>query len=195
MNKKINVVIIGFIVLALLSSACSGDNLSSSTEEKSEDFSQSYPAPQTKINQNEEIDYEDSYPTKTEQTLNNINELVIPTANADSGVIFGTIQSLPEKSPLGYSTIYLASKIVYGSEEDYILSFEEHSSPHTQSIATGEFVISNIPPGEYLLVLETPINTFPIINQSGDHMDISITGGDHLDLGMLYANYPNFDIE
>jgi hypothetical protein len=39
----------------------------------------------------------------------------------------------------------------------------------------------------------TPINTYPILDENGENIELTIRGGESIDLGNVYANWPDFD--
>jgi hypothetical protein len=121
-----------------------------------------------------------------------ITPIVIPTPNADSGVVHGMIYSLTNDEPISYTKIYLATKIPVDPGDEYMVSIQENSSPHAQSNSNGEFVITDIEPGEYILVLVTPISTLPILDINNEQIEFSIEAGELIDFNDIYAYWPNF---
>ena len=116
----------------------------------------------------------------------------IPTPSTDSGVIYGMIYSLTNEDPITFTKIYLATKIPVDPGDEYMVSIQENSSPHAQSNSNGEFVITDIEPGEYILVLVTPISTLPILDINNEQIEFSIEAGELIDFNDIYAYWPNF---
>lgn len=121
-----------------------------------------------------------------------IPPIEIPTPSADSGVIQGMIYSLTNDEPITYTKIYLATKIPVDPGDEYMVTIQENSSPHTQSTANGEFIISDIEPGEYILVLVTPVSTLPILDKNKEQIEFTIGAGEFIEFEDVYANWPNF---
>lgn len=121
-----------------------------------------------------------------------IPPIEIPTPSADSGVIHGMIYSLTNDEPITYTKIYLATKIPVDPGDEYMVSIQENSSPHAQSNGNGEFLITDIEPGEYILVLVTPVSTLPILDINDEQIEFIIEAGDFIDFNEIYAYWPNF---
>jgi hypothetical protein len=189
-----------FIVLAVLT-ACSP---SSATEtavpdietvdivmetEASMESGEAYPPPAATDNP-DELYPTAAYPIETQETVD--EEIVIPEPNPDFGIVHGIVNSLSIEDMVAYTKVYLATKVPVEPGDEYIISVQENSSPHTQTNGNGEFVISEIPPGDYVLVLVTPVSTFPILTESGEQIELLIEGGELIDLGDIFTNWPNF---
>lgn len=184
MKSKIYVLLV-FVLLIIMTSC-------KSTESSNLEGTQSYPVePQKTTEETQEIS--NSYPVNTETIEPEINDIEIPIPNEDTSVVFGEIQSLTTDEPIAFSKIYLASKVFLDSGDSYVLSFTENESPHSQTNKAGEFAISLIPPGEYVMVLATPIDIYPVLDESGEKVEINLSKGESLDLGLLYGKWPDFD--
>ena len=138
-----------------------------------------------------------SYPISTSKPTEEIEPdlipaLEIPTPSADSGVIHGMIYSLTNEDPITFTKIYLATKIPVDPGDEYMVSIQENSSPHAQSNGNGEFLITDIEPGEYILVLVTPVSTLPIIDTNNEQIEFLIKAGELIDFNDIYAYWPNF---
>ncbi len=156
------------------------------------DESLSYPISPPAIEAEEESPSDAAYPI-TEETSSEQLLLEIPQPNDESGIIYGTLISLTMDQPVAYSKIYLATKVYLDPGNEFILSIQDNASPQAISTENGEFLIINIPPDDYLLALVTPINTYPILDENGEHIELAIRGGESIDLGSVYANWPDFD--
>ncbi|MDY6867865.1 MAG: hypothetical protein SVT56_08160 [Chloroflexota bacterium] len=193
MMKKKQPIFFMVIVLVLGIASCESNAQIDTDINSTKSYNQAYPYPIESLDQPSQTENEESYPISTVANIQEQIELNIPTPNSDSGIIFGEVQSLTQKEPVSYTSVFLASKVFNDSEESYVLSISENSSPSTKTLFSGEFVISNIPPGEYTLVLVPPTSAVPILDKSGAEIEIIIEGGKCLDLGILYVDWPSFD--
>lgn len=191
--RKGNLFVVILISFMILISACTTNDQPHIDTSSNKDYEQGYPSSSENTKRTEENNYFNSYPIIEEENSPEQLGLEIPEPSVDSGVLYGEVQSIMQGEPLRYTKIYLATKIFDDSGESYILSIKENSSPNTQTIYTGEFVIKNIPPGDYILVIVTPINTMPVLDESSDQIEISIVGGVSINLGKLYVDWPSFD--
>ena len=135
-----------------------------------------------------------AYPISEPETETEVSILTdLPDSTPDMGIIFGSLFSLDLNEPIAFTRTYVANKVPVEGSDEFIFSIQENSSPQFQTNALGEFIIQNIPPGEYVLIMVTPINTLPILNAEGEEIEITIQGGELLDLGEVFANWPIFE--
>ncbi len=71
-----------------------------------------------------------------------------------------------------------------------MLSYEENGSPNIQTDENGSFVITNILPGEYFLIMVTPVNSHSVIDDDGNQIIVVAEEGKTFDLGKLYVDWP-----
>ena len=180
------------IITALSISSCNSSNTNEITVQTIPSSGLNYPInyeyyPKEEFN-------EIPYPVETKTFLYEIEsiKLPIPTPQTNTGVIHGKLLSLDSNKPVEFSKIVLASKVYIDPENHFFISIKENTSPQTISSESGYFIIINIPPGEYLLVLTTPSNTFPVVDDNSEEINLSITGGELIDLGELFTNWPNY---
>lgn len=176
-----------FIFIIIFTSACTNNYIKDTKNESS------YPISPSNVVNNDVDDSETGYPITSYPTpANDYNKLEIPSPNPDTGIIYGKLISLTTDENLSFSNVYLAEKIILDSNGEYILSYTGNSSPHTQTISSGDFLITEIPPSEYVLVLVTPIDTFPIVDEVGNQIELIISGGESINLSEIYSKWPDF---
>jgi len=152
----------------------------------------SYPIPSEDLDESEHK-VEAAYPVPSQESFVENQELIIPTPSLVYGVAYGRLISLINNEPIQYSKVYFGRKIEVENEDDYLISIQEKLSPHNISTQNGYFVISDITSGEYILVLATPIGSYPITNMLGEQVEVTIKGGDSLDLGDVFVNWPDIE--
>jgi len=117
--------------------------------------------------------------------------IIIPTANITTGVVTGKLLSVAENEPLAYATIYLGEKLFLSNHEDYLVTLQEKSSPHAETDQTGVFVITDVPPNEYILILFSPRKSSPIIDPvSGKEVSIKVEPGKIMTLPLYNVSWP-----
>ncbi len=189
--KKFILLVILLLFSALLFS-CTPENTPSPVPTE-EEIALSYPAPAI-TSPADDTTVERAYPITSDTDIDDeLVELIIPTATSDRGVIHGLLLSTKNDIPIEYSSIYLGQKTMAGDGESYFITYQLNSSPNTISNGIGAFVIDDIPPGEYVLILVTPFNTYPVMDKDMDEIEIFIEGGEVIDLGNLYARWLDFD--
>ncbi len=135
-----------------------------------------------------------AYPISEPETETEVSILTdLPDSTPDKGIIYGSLFSLDLNEPIAFTRTYVANKVPVEGSDEFVFSIQENSSPQFQTNALGEFIIQNIPPGEYVFIMVTPINTLPILNAEGEEIEITIQGGELLDLGEVFANWPIFE--
>lgn len=123
-------------------------------------------------------------------TSNSANtDLVIPSPNADSVIIHGTLISNKTNQPLPSIQLLLANLVPINPGPGYIISTSE-SSPETYTNDKGEFLFDNIAPNNYVLILKTPFTSYPIVDINNMQIEINAVGGNLIDLGTTYVYWP-----
>jgi hypothetical protein len=116
---------------------------------------------------------------------------IVPTPGTDTGVVIGTIMDESTKKPMGGQTIYLGT-IVYmtpAPAHSYVL--QENSSPHTFADKDGRFALGNVQPGNYIVMVWTPIGTSVIIDpKTGNELSLVVEAGKTVDLGSIEGINP-----
>lgn len=115
--------------------------------------------------------------------------LVIPTPSPENGVITGKILIENSNEP------YLNSLLVLGdvSEPDAegyppLVGYSVDSDPKAIQSSDGVFVFDNIKPGEYGIVLWSPISTFLLTDHNtGDTIFVTVKAGEVTNIGTHYV--------
>ena len=111
---------------------------------------------------------------------------VVPTPGDNTGVVIGTILDEATKKPMGGQTIYLGT-IVYmtpAPAHSYVL--QENSSPHTFADEHGRFALGNVQPGNYIVMVWTPIGASVIIDpRTSSELSVVVEAGKIVDLGSI----------
>lgn len=130
-------------------------------------------------------------PENNAQTRPTDTALVIPSPDANTGVVVGELVSTNDGSPLNNKLVYLGKKMYLTPGPGYTYGIQENSSPQAWSSESGKFVISNIPPGQYILMLFTPHSATVVMQPNSDReLDVNVEAGKILDLGRLEAVPP-----
>lgn len=118
--------------------------------------------------------------------------LLIPAASADSGVVHGVLRREVQETPINEVDLYLA-EIIPGDEEAMrVAGLDTNQAPHAITNANGEFVFTDVQPGEYALALVTPIGSMLIPDPKTPGRDVLFTveAGQTIDLGTLSVHLP-----
>lgn len=114
--------------------------------------------------------------------------LEVPTPAPGLGVVHGSIESVsPETRMYLAGEIYLApQKHTEGETSLPLIRLEVGKDPKaTLRNEANEFAIVDVPPGEYGLVLHTPINDYIITDESGGFRIIDVKADQVMDLGVI----------
>ncbi|MDY6895134.1 MAG: hypothetical protein SVO01_06945 [Thermotogota bacterium] len=125
-----------------------------------------------------------------ENTGASINkEIMIPTPKANSMVIHGKLMSNETNQILPDIELRLATIIPVNPGTGYIVSTNE-DSPKTYTNDNGEFLFADIDPDDYVLILNTPFNSYPIVDIDDNHIEIYAGVENLIDLGTVYVYWP-----
>ena len=117
--------------------------------------------------------------------------IVIPTANSTTGVVTGKILSVTDDEPLAYTTIYLGEKLFLSDSEEYLITLQEKSSPHAETDQNGFFAISDVLPGEYVIILFSPLKSTTIMDPvSGKELFIQVEANKITTLPSYNVSWP-----
>ncbi|HBY95640.1 MAG: hypothetical protein M5U01_11170 [Ardenticatenaceae bacterium] len=118
--------------------------------------------------------------------------LVIPTAAPERGVVHGLLRREVQETPINDVDLYLAEIIPGDSNVMRVAGLDTNAAPHAMTNTNGEFVFSDVEPGEYALALVTPIGSMLVPDPKTPGRDILFTleAGQTLDLGTLHAILP-----
>lgn len=116
----------------------------------------------------------------------------IPEAEADSGIVFGRIQGTrPSHSILMAGELYLAPLIsgekVNADDPDVRFISLQPGADKQADIRNegGDFAFFNVPPGEYAIVVYTPVEWHVPADSTGSDLFINVEAGETIDLGLL----------
>jgi hypothetical protein len=112
----------------------------------------------------------------------------VPDPQAGTGTVVGRILNAVTNEP-GLVRIYLGEKIEAVQGEGYFISTEQNSSPQGDSNENGYFIINDIAPGTYVLVVWNPVNSEVLVNPdtNGEYW-VEIKAGEVFDIGDVRTN-------
>ena len=94
--------------------------------------------------------------------------------------------------PVNNVLLYLAETIKDSNGKDSVAALDRTSSPRTVTDDQGRFVFSNVPPGNYGLILDMVTNSYLLMKPGSEEaLIIEMSAGKQVDLGsLLYASLP-----
>jgi hypothetical protein len=117
--------------------------------------------------------------------------LVIPTPEEDAGVVIGEVFSVTADSPLAGQAIYLGERVPLSPGPGYLVTIQQQASPHVISDEKGRFVFSDIPPGDYPILVWTPFNSYVVPDAKGKReLSVVVEAGKITNLGRIEINWP-----
>ncbi|MHB8132810.1 MAG: hypothetical protein ACYDH1_01190 [Anaerolineaceae bacterium] len=146
-----------------------------------------YPAIFTKENQLTNP----GYPVGTDDITPTRTQVVIPTPNSTTGVVSGKLLTLADNTPITFTSVYLGEKLFLSNGTDYLITLQEKSSPHGETDQNGVFVISDVPAGEYIILLFTPRKSTPVIDEeTGKEVTVLVETNVLLELPTYKVSWP-----
>ncbi len=112
----------------------------------------------------------------------------IPTPVAGQGVVAGILIDKPTGQVAPETILYLEHSINHSAPP--LLYGPLNNQPRTTSLKNGQFVITNVPPGEYVLALYSPIDILYYQQADGSAVLIQVKSGEINDLGKVYSYIP-----
>ena len=157
----------------------------------SETVESGYPPPQLHIVSN--TPYPGAATPVQTKTLSP-DQLVQPeTPNPSSrlGAVVGQLFNKESGSYGSNLTIYLGIKVEASPGPGYLISTQRNSSPQANTNGAGYFVINDVEPGTYALVLGSLIGSRVLENpENGEEYWVDVTAGDVTDVGEVVFSFP-----
>ncbi len=163
-----------FVFLVSILAACQNKPTAALPEE--------YPPPQATKSQTE------GYPAPSTVTPFIINE--IPTPTKGTATIVGHLM-VNKEAPVPIETTLLAlAKVIPGPDgTPMVARFNRNEAPHTLTDENGLFVFTNIPPGQYAIIVDRISDAFMLNHpDTGEDFIISAVADEVTDLGAITYN-------
>ncbi len=129
-----------------------------------------------------------AYPAPPEPTTYVIE--TIPTPQGDMSTVTGYILK-NKTSPTPPGTVLLAlGKVIIGPDGmPMVARFDRDEAPHTLTDINGRFVFTDVPPGQYTLIVDRISDAFMLKHpDTGEDFIITASAGEIVDLGEIVYN-------
>jgi hypothetical protein len=114
-----------------------------------------------------------------------------PVPDEGLGAVVGQLLHMESDSAGSNLTIYLGVKVEAEPGPSYFISTQRNSSPQANTNAGGYFVINNVEPGLYALVLGSVIDSRVLANpETGQEYWVEVTAGETSDVGEVVFSFP-----
>jgi hypothetical protein len=121
--------------------------------------------------------------------------------NPETGFVTGTLEFITENDskPVTNISLFLAEVLKDENGIPRVVSVNRADSPRAATDVKGQFVFSDIPPGEYGIVLDIVVKAY-LLPEPGSDSDlvVKVEPGEIVDLGLLQYNadiLPGFEVE
>lgn len=112
----------------------------------------------------------------------------IPTPVAGQGVVTGVLIDQRTGQPAAETILYLEPSVNHNVPP--ILYGPRNNQPRTTSLKDGQFVITDVKPGEYVLALYSPIDILYYQQADGSAVLIQVKPGEITNLGKIFSYIP-----
>jgi hypothetical protein len=114
---------------------------------------------------------------------------VIPTPIGSKGTVVGTLVSNTPGQSLAGVMLYFGTLLPLTPGPDHLINMDLANSPKTTLRDDGRFIVENIPPGEYVLILWTPHESRFVPDPKNPEREfiVAVVSGQIKDIGTLPA--------
>ena len=114
-----------------------------------------------------------------------------PNPSAGHGAVVGQLFHKDSESPGSNLTIYLGIKVEANPGPGYLISTQRNSSPQADTNGAGYFVINDVEPGTYALVIGSLIGSRVLENpENGQEYWVEVASGEISDVGNVVFTFP-----
>jgi hypothetical protein len=110
------------------------------------------------------------------------------TPQPGTGGVIGRLSDIRTGQPAVITILYLEESINHDAPP--LLYGPLSGQPRTDSLSDGSFAFNNVPPGEYILALYSPIDILYYQQGDGKAVLIQVEEGEILDLGQVVTFIP-----
>lgn len=132
-------------------------------------------------------------PSNTTNATSGAPAAAAPTPSSDKvGTVTGKLLNSNKQStakPMAEAPLYLGTILKSQAGAEGLVQLVRENAPKTTVDAQGNFVFTNVPPGRYGLMLDTPRGAI-LLNKpvTGENMVADVSGGQVFDFGELTYN-------
>lgn len=119
-------------------------------------------------------------------------ERELPAAQGNNGVVGGVlIREVTAEGfiPFDPYQLILAEIATNAEGQPAFITYNDQSK-RAETFPTGVFVFQEVPPGTYALVVNMAVAEFPVEDEAGNQMMITVEPGQALDLGQVIVKMP-----
>jgi hypothetical protein len=98
------------------------------------------------------------------------------------GLVSGRLINKSTKTPLPSLKVYLGQFLPLHPGPNYLITFQEKSSPQTFTDTDGNFTFREVPPGIYPLMVWTPIRVYVVEANGKKELRIAVNPGEIINL-------------
>ncbi len=115
----------------------------------------------------------------------------LPELSADKGMVVGRVIDGATGQPGFRAPVYLGEKIPVEPGPGYFISTQQNSSPQDMADEQGYFIISEVKPGVYALVIQTPVGAKVLVNpETNDAYWVEVIAGQVTEVGEVLFQFP-----
>ena len=115
----------------------------------------------------------------------------LPEPAAGKGVVAGRVIQAETNEPGYRAPVYLGARVEVDPGDGYFISTQRNSSPHIDADEGGYFIITDVEPGIYAVVIRTPIGSKVLTNpDTNDAYWVEVVADQVFEVGDVYFQLP-----
>jgi hypothetical protein len=132
------------------------------------------------------VESQTTVPDPTETSKENSSQIL--NSDPNFGVVTGTLLFTEDDQSVAKANVplFLAEVLTDENGVPRVAAINRIESPRTATDSEGQFIFSNVPPGDYGIVLDIVVKAYLLPEpDSDDDLIISVLPGEVIDLGIL----------
>jgi len=149
-----------------------------------------YPPPVNQLTEDNSYPSDPSYDAQIFPNIKIDSDFFTPEPKTGVAIIYGTLKSATNGLALGTMKVYIAEIVPLEPEGGVVYTIQQNSSPQADTDSMGRFTIVDIPEGDYVIFIRTPLVEQIAVDSFGEPIDLNLSAGKVYNLDEIFINWP-----